>query len=125
MDTVALARSKVPRWRWWWYRAEAQEKMLAIRIPERPGSFNRLYELLRPRDITAFSYRYASTLNAEVYVSFRSAGDNDVNVVIESLESAGLQTLDLSQNELAKVHGRYLVGGRCPQVPLTSPRQLT
>lgn len=97
-------------------RADASEALLAIEIPETPGAFYDLYKLIFPRNVTEFSYRYASGQAAQIIVSFQGQSDDDVDDVVRSLNEKGYHTLDFADNELGKSHVRYLAGGRSPDV---------
>ena len=97
-------------------RADATETFVSVLIPERPGSFQELYSKIYPRNVTSFSYRYKDDTDAYIFMSFQSGktfdGGSDVEEVLEDLDSNGYIVTDLSTNEMAKVHGRYLCGGR-------------
>ena len=95
-------------------RADGSEKTLAVTIPEEPGSFRALYSLVWPRNVTEFSYRFDTEATAHVLISFQPVRniEHDFEAVIDSLEENGFECLDLSENELAKVHVRHLAGGR-------------
>jgi threonine dehydratase len=93
---------------------EQREAILAITIPERPGSFKRFCSLLGRRSITEFNYRMADPRDAHVFVGIEVNGRDDGASIVRSLRRHGLRTLDLSENELAKLHVRHLVGGRAP-----------
>ena len=91
---------------------EHREAVLAVTIPERPGSFRSLCELLGKRSVTEFNYRYAHGAEAHVFLGVSSSGREETQRLIRSLERHGLKAEDLSDNELAKLHVRHLVGGR-------------
>ncbi|KAL7570435.1 hypothetical protein ACA910_017266 [Epithemia clementina (nom. ined.)] len=95
-------------------RADGSEKTVACTIPESPGTFRALYSLIWPRNVTEFSYRYESKEEAHILLSFQPVGsiDNDFQAVMDSLKENGFSCLDLTHNELAKVHVRHLAGGR-------------
>jgi len=100
-------------------RADSSERTLAITIPERPGAFRRLYSLIWPRNVTEFSYRYETRERAKILMSFQPVRvdetmtrNPDFEGVLSSLEREGFETLDVTHNELAKVHVRHFVGGR-------------
>ncbi len=95
---------------------EAREAILAVTIPERPGSFKAFCELLGPRSITEFNYRYADSREAQVFVGVQVHGREETARLVRSLRRHGLKTLDFSDNELAKLHVRHLVGGHAPTV---------
>mmetsp|Transcript_42039 Transcript_42039/g.98493 ORF Transcript_42039/g.98493 Transcript_42039/m.98493 type:complete len:603 (-) Transcript_42039:170-1978(-) len=99
-------------------RSDASERMLAVNIPERPGSFRHLYSLVWPRNVTEFSYRFESEEQAKVMLSFQPKATADKTIesdfydVMEGLRKNDFECYDISENELAKVHGRHLAGGR-------------
>lgn len=95
-------------------RADGSERTLAVTIPETPGSFRALYSLIWPRNVTEFSYRFESNSEAHIFISFQPVMsiENDFDAVMHSLKENGFKCLDLSHNELAKVHVRHLAGGR-------------
>lgn len=92
---------------------EGREVFMMVTIQETPGSFRKLQDVIFPRAITEFSYRFSGGPNAYIYISFAVA-DRDVEVpaIIEELASNAMLGVDISDNELAKSHARYLVGGR-------------
>lgn len=94
---------------------ENREAILAVTIPETPGSFKAFCALLGSRSITEFNYRYADPKNAHVFVGVQVRDRDEISALIESLESRKLKTVDLTHNEMAKLHIRHLVGGRAPQ----------
>lgn len=94
---------------------EQREGILAVTIPETPGSFRRFCALLGPRNITEFNYRYADPREAHVFVGVQVQDRHEVADIISQLKAAGLRALDLTDNEMAKLHVRHLVGGRAPQ----------
>jgi threonine dehydratase len=91
---------------------EHREAVLAVTIPERPGSFRALCTLLGRRSVTEFNYRYAPDSEAHVFLGVSSAGREETARLIRSLERRGMAATDLTDNELAKLHVRHLVGGR-------------
>jgi threonine dehydratase len=93
---------------------EAREAIIAVTIPERPGSFKAFCGLLGPRSITEFNYRYADARDAHVFVGVQVHGRDETARLVRSLRRHGLKTLDFSNNELAKLHVRHLVGGHAP-----------
>ena len=97
-------------------RADASEALIAIEIPETPGSFHELYKCIFPRNVTEFSYRYANNSSANIILSFQARDSEDYHSVISSLQSKGFSVLDFDSNELGKSHVRYLAGGRSPNV---------
>ena len=95
---------------------EAREAILAVTIPERPGSFKAFCALIGPRNITEFNYRYADPSEAQVFVGVQVQDRNETARLVRSLRKHGLKTLDFSDNELAKLHIRHLVGGHASRV---------
>lgn len=92
---------------------ERREALLAVTIPERPGSFLRFCETLGQRAITEFNYRYADDNDAHIFVGVQMAHGLKEKGELESLLAArGYPLLDMSDNEMAKLHMRYMVGGR-------------
>jgi threonine dehydratase len=90
-----------------------REALLAVEIPEQPGSFQRFCELLGQRSVTEFNYRYQGADQARVFVGFETTeGAVERTQVIEQLRRGGYQVLDMSDNEMAKLHVRFMVGGR-------------
>jgi threonine dehydratase len=89
-----------------------REALLAVLIPEQPGSFLHFCEVLGKRSVTEFNYRYEINQPAQIFVGFglsQSQGERDA--VVQSLKSAGYTVTDMTDNELAKLHVRYMVGG--------------
>jgi threonine dehydratase len=119
-------------------RADSSETLLSVRLPERPGQFRLLYESIYPRNVTELAYRITASAAREglpwangadggysgatspqaahVYISYQSKNDEDKNAVTAKLEEFGFDTTDLTANEMAKAHARYLAGGRAPGV---------
>src|SRR5688572_24794603 len=93
---------------------EHREAILAVTIPERPGSFRRFCTTLGARNVTEFNYRIADTKEAHVFVGVEVHGRNETARIVKNLRRHGLTTLDLSDNEMAKLHARHMVGGRAP-----------
>ncbi len=94
---------------------EQREAVLAVTIPERPGSFKKFISVLGNRNITEFNYRYADPENAHIFVGVTVHNRNEVGRLVEMLERHELPALDLTDDELAKTHVRYMVGGRSNQ----------
>ena len=89
-----------------------REALLAVEIPERPGSFLQFCETLGQRSITEFNYRYHGSELAHVFVGFALGHRHEeANAVIAQLRGAGYQVIDMSGNEMAKLHVRYMIGG--------------
>jgi threonine dehydratase len=95
---------------------ERREAVLAVTIPERPGSFRRFCQLIGRRNVTEFNYRFHDPAEAHVFVGLQVEGRAEVRALVRSLRAAGLEARDFSDNELAKLHVRHMVGGRSPEV---------
>ncbi|MEW5757685.1 MAG: threonine ammonia-lyase, biosynthetic [Pseudomonadota bacterium] len=92
---------------------EKREALLAVTIPERPGSFKQFCETIGPRGITEFNYRYADASQAHIFAGIQlHGGETEKTKIIQALQDAGYPVLDMSDNEMAKLHIRYMVGGR-------------
>lgn len=95
---------------------EAREALLAVTIPEQPGAFRNFCKLLGKRNITEFNYRYADPRQARIFVGVGTHLGGESQRLTELLKRHGLPALDLTGNEMAKLHLRHLVGGHAPQV---------
>lgn len=92
---------------------EQHEALLAVTIPERAGAFRRFCNDLGSRGITEFNYRYASESEAHIFVGVKLGKEpRGREEIVRSLRSKGYTVTDLSDDEMAKVHVRYMVGGR-------------
>ncbi|MBE2899132.1 threonine ammonia-lyase, biosynthetic [Pasteurellaceae bacterium 20609_3] len=92
---------------------EKQEALLAVTIPEQKGSFLKFCHILGDRAVTEFNYRYAHHRNACIFVGVRiSGGDDEKQEIISQLRLAGYDVQDLSDDDVAKTHIRYMIGGR-------------
>ena len=92
------------------------EAFISIIIPEQIGSFKKLYNLIYPRDVTEFNYRYSDPDNAYIYMSFQGENYQDTINVINKLKNNNYQVFDLRHNTLAKDHIRSSIGGRSKYV---------
>jgi threonine dehydratase len=91
---------------------EKREVLIGAVIPERPGSFRRFCHALGPRSITEFNYRYADSERATVFAGVQlRPNDGDKSQLLASLHEKGFDAVDISENDLAKLHVRYMVGG--------------
>ncbi|MCB1865650.1 MAG: threonine ammonia-lyase, biosynthetic [Chromatiales bacterium] len=96
---------------------EQREFLLAVTIPEEPGSFLQFCKILGKRRITEFNYRYSGPQSAQVFVGVEISRSSSERVeMIERLRARGLAVTDMTDNELAKLHIRYMVGGRSDEV---------
>src|SRR3989440_2187181 len=93
---------------------EHREAILAVTIPERPGSFKKFCATLGARNVTGFNYRIADSRDAHIFVGVQVHGRVETARLVSTLKRHGLVTLDLSDNEMAKWHVRHMVGGRAP-----------
>jgi threonine dehydratase len=94
---------------------EKREAILAVTIPEEKGAFRQLCTALGRRSVTEFNYRYANGGEAHVFVGVQLArGDAEREELIATLRGKGYPVVDMSENELALLHARYMVGGRGP-----------
>lgn len=91
---------------------EGTEAIIAAQIPEHPGSFEQFCTALGKRNITEFNYRYASDSKAQVFVGVTlKAGEGSAEPLLKQLANNDIGAVDLSDNEMAKSHVRYMVGG--------------
>jgi len=95
---------------------EQREAILAVTIPETPGSFRKFCSLLGKRNITEFNYRYADPKAAQVFAGIQVRDQSETAELVDKLQRNKLPTLDLSGNEMAKLHLRHLVGGHAPEI---------
>ena len=93
---------------------EQREAILAVSIPERPGSFREFCALLGRRSVTEFNYRYADPRVAHLFVGIEVANRRETEQLLAALKRARIEASDLSDNETAKLHVRHLVGGHAP-----------
>lgn len=89
-----------------------REGLVSVEIPEVKGSFLRFCEMLGRRSITEFNYRYSDNATAQLFVGLAlSDGRREKEAVIKSLKESGYTVHDMSDNEVAKLHVRYMIGG--------------
>jgi threonine dehydratase len=93
---------------------ERREAIIAVTIPERPGAFRKFCAVVGDHNITEFNYRYADPKNAHIFVGIQVQGGSEGNSLIRTLRAKGYPTVDMTDNEMAKLHIRHLVGGRAP-----------
>ncbi|HZI83256.1 MAG TPA: threonine ammonia-lyase, biosynthetic [Casimicrobiaceae bacterium] len=94
---------------------EEREAILAVTIPERPGSFREFCALLGKRSITEFNYRYADARVAHLFVGIEVRGRHETAGLLKAMHKRRIEAYDLSDNEMAKLHVRHLVGGHAPE----------
>ncbi|KAI0339879.1 threonine ammonia-lyase [Trametopsis cervina] len=94
---------------------EGREALLSVEIPEKAGSFIGLHGVIHPRATTEFIYRYNDPVRAQVFLSFKLETTNraeEVGDVLLQLKKLDMKGFDISDDELAKSHARYMIGGR-------------
>ena len=92
-----------------------REALFAVKMPESPGSFLRFCELLGSRSVTEFNYRYSDAKSAQVFVSLAlTQGRPERDALLGAISAAGFEVRDMTDNEMAKLHVRYMVGGHAP-----------
>ncbi len=94
---------------------EKREAVLAVTVPEKPGTFKTFCRLLGDHHITEFNYRYSDPKKAHIYVGVTISDPAETAKLVANLQAESLPTLDLTDNEVAKLHLRHLVGGHAPQ----------
>ncbi len=91
---------------------EHREGLIAVTIPEKPGSFRKFCKTLGKRGITEFNYRYADDKDAHVFAGIQlSEGLAEMEQLVEKLQEEGYPVISMTDNEVAKMHVRYMVGG--------------
>ena len=96
---------------------ERNEAILAVTIPERPGSFRSFCEAIGTRSVTEFNYRYADAAAARVFAGVQlRGGESERDEIVRRLREDGYAVEDLTDNEMAKLHVRHMVGGRATGV---------
>jgi threonine dehydratase len=93
---------------------EKREAILAVTVPERPGSFREFCRLLGKRSVTEFNYRYADARIAHLFVGIEVANRHETDHLLGELRRRRIEAYDLTDNEMAKLHVRHLVGGHAP-----------
>lgn len=96
---------------------EGKEVLLAVQIPERPGAFSELINTIMPHFVTEFTYRYSTDEVANILIGLSLTApahqrEDELRALLDRLRSGNMTVMDLSGDELAKSHIRYLVGGR-------------
>jgi threonine dehydratase len=93
---------------------ERREAIFAVTIPEERGSFRRFCECIGKRNLTEFNYRIADQQAAHIFVGVQIEDRADAARMAANFESCGFKTIDLTDDELAKLHLRHMVGGHSP-----------
>jgi threonine dehydratase len=95
---------------------EAREALLAVTIPERPGAFREFCAAIGRRVVTEFNYRLSGRSQAHIFVGVATESRHDGVALAARLNTSGYETVDLTDNEMAKLHVRHMVGGHAPEV---------
>jgi threonine dehydratase len=95
---------------------EAREALLAVTIPERPGAFREFCAAIGRRTVTEFNYRLSGRRQAHIFVGVATQSRQDGAALAARLNASGYETVDLTDNEMAKQHVRHMVGGHAPEV---------
>jgi threonine dehydratase len=95
---------------------EARESLIAVTIPERKGAFREFCGAIGRRVVTEFNYRLSGRQQAHIFVGFATQSRQDADALIAQLRKSGYETVDLTDNEMAKLHVRHMVGGHAPEV---------
>jgi threonine dehydratase len=95
---------------------ERREAVIAVTIPEQAGSFKAFCAAIGARNLTEFNYRFADASQAHVFVGLQIADSSELVDTVFALRSLGYETIDLTDNEVAKLHVRHMVGGKAAQV---------
>ncbi|HEY9762231.1 MAG TPA: threonine ammonia-lyase, biosynthetic, partial [Trichocoleus sp.] len=93
---------------------ERREAIFAVTIPEQPGSLKKFCECIGKRNLTEFNYRIADKQEAHIFVGLQIQNREDALRMAQSFEANGFRTLDLTDDELTKLHLRHMVGGKSP-----------
>jgi len=96
---------------------EAREALIAVTIPERKGAFRDFCGALGRRVVTEFNYRLSGRQQAHIFVGFATQSKQDADALVAQLRHQGYDAVDLTDNEMAKLHVRHMVGGHAPDVP--------
>ena len=94
---------------------EAREALIAVTIPERKGAFREFCGAIGRRVVTEFNYRLSGRQQAHIFVGFATQSRQDADALITQLRHSGYETVDLTDNEMAKLHVRHMVGGHAPE----------
>lgn len=92
----------------------SREAVFAVTIPEEAGSFRRFCKTIGTRNVTEFNYRMNDGKQAHVFAGLQTSGQEDTDKIARNFEKSGFGVLDLTSDELAKVHVRHMIGGKSP-----------
>jgi len=94
-----------------------REALFAVEIPEQPGSFLRFCQVIGQRSVTEFNYRYSDAATARIFVGLAlSDGRREKQQLLTMVAEAGFKVVDMSDDEMAKLHVRYMVGGHAREL---------
>lgn len=91
---------------------EKREVLIAVTIPEKKGSFLKFCQILGGRSVTEFNYRYHDEESACIFVGVKITKNSEKDDIMQQLTSAGYPVVDLTDDEMAKLHVRYMIGGK-------------
>jgi threonine dehydratase len=94
---------------------EQREAILSVTIPEKPGAFKAFCNLIGSRNITEFNYRFSNPKKAQIFVGLTINEVGETKKLIKNFKDHDLEAIDLTNDEMAKLHLRHLVGGHAPQ----------
>ena len=94
---------------------EQREAVFAVTISEKPGAFKSFCRLIGSKNITEFNYRFSNNSSAHIFVGIGVRDFRESKELIKALNKSGLDAIDLTHNEVAKLHLRHLVGGHAPE----------
>ena len=95
---------------------ERREAILAVTVPEKVGSFRKFCHAIGNRSVSEFNYRYSGDAEAHVFVGLQINRPGEIDALVRRLKRKGFASVDLTDNETAKIHARHMVGGRAPQL---------
>ncbi len=95
---------------------EAREAIFGVTIPERAGAFREFCATIGRRVVTEFNYRLSARDRAHIFVGIATQSRQDAASIAAALTASGYEALELTDNEVAKLHVRHMVGGRSPEV---------
>lgn len=96
--------------------SEKREGIFSVQIPEQPGSFRKFCSILGKRSITEFNYRFIPGDYAQIFVGIQFKSPDDREEMVRLLSKKGYRVEDMTDNEMAKLHVRHMVGGRAPEI---------
>ena len=95
---------------------EAREALFGVTIPERPGAFREFCATIGRRVVTEFNYRLNDRNRAHIFVGIATKSRDDAAAIASTLRGRGYEAVELTGNEVAKLHVRHMVGGPSPDV---------